>query len=131
MATLLALTNTHLPPLMKRIVEHSRPFLQPVLDLANAQMRRGPVFVIGDAAGTVRPHTASGTSKSIADAALLAQALRGWTADAPLPEDHLRAWEQHRLQSLKDLAARGLSSAAASRLGPTESTPVWDRAAHR
>lgn len=131
MATLLALTDTHLPLLMTRIVKHSRPFLQPVLDLANAQMRRGPVFVIGDAAGTVRPHTASGTSKSVADAALLAQALRGWTADAPLPEEHLRIWEQHRLQSLKDLAARGLSSAAASRLGPTSGTPLWDRAAHR
>jgi 2-polyprenyl-6-methoxyphenol hydroxylase-like FAD-dependent oxidoreductase len=131
MATLLALTDTHLPPLMTRIVEHSQPFLQPVLDLANAQMRRGPVFVIGDAAGTVRPHTASGTSKSIADAAPLAQALRGWTADAPLPEDHLRIWEQHRLHSLKDLDARGFSSADASRLGPTESTPIWDRAADR
>jgi 2-polyprenyl-6-methoxyphenol hydroxylase-like FAD-dependent oxidoreductase len=131
MATLLAMAETHLPELMTRIVNHTKPFLQPVMDLANARMRRGHVFVIGDAAGTVRPHTASGTSKSIADAALLAQALRGWSAGDPLPDDPLRLWEYHRLRSLKDLAAVGIERAVGSRLGPTGSTPVWDRAVQR
>ncbi|ORA37248.1 FAD-dependent monooxygenase [Mycobacterium aquaticum] len=131
MATLLMLAETDLPPLLSRLVRLSRPFLQPVMDLAGARMRRGPAFVIGDAAGTVRPHTASGTSKSIADAALLAQAFRKWTAGEPLPEDHLRLWEQHRLRSLEDLAAIGIARAVASRLGTRDSTPVWDRAGQR
>jgi 2-polyprenyl-6-methoxyphenol hydroxylase-like FAD-dependent oxidoreductase len=127
MATLLELADTDLPPLLSRLVRHSRPFLQPVMDLASARMRCGPVFVIGDAAGTVRPHTASGTSKSIADAALLANALRGWTPRDPLPEDELRVWEQHRLRSLQDLAVIGIGRAVTSRLGATDGTPVWDR----
>jgi 2-polyprenyl-6-methoxyphenol hydroxylase-like FAD-dependent oxidoreductase len=131
MATLLMLADTHLPPLMSRLVRLSKPFLQPVMDLASARMRRGPVFVIGDAAGTVRPHTASGTSKSIADAALLAQALRGWTVGEPLPEDDLHRWEQHRLRSLEDLAAIGITRAVASRLGTRDSSLVWDHGIQR
>lgn len=131
MATLLMLAETDLPPLLSRLVRRSRPFLQPVMDLPSDRMRRGPAFVIGDAAGTVRPHTASGTSKSIADAALLAQAFRKWTAGGPLPEDHLRLWEQHRLRSLEDLATIGIERAVASRLGTRDSTPVWDRAGQR
>jgi hypothetical protein len=55
--TLLTLADSALPPLMSRLVGHSKPFLQPVMDLASERLRRGPVFLIGDAAGTVRPHT--------------------------------------------------------------------------
>ncbi|MGB8407435.1 MAG: FAD-dependent monooxygenase [Mycobacterium sp.] len=127
-ATLESSAAKELPPLMAKLVAQSKPFLQPVMDLASGRMRRGPVFVIGDAAGTVRPHTASGTSKSIGDAAFLAQALRGRTAHDPLPEPALRQWENYRLRSLQDIAAVGVSRAVASRLGTTESAPVWDRA---
>lgn len=127
-ATLAALAATELPPLMVQLVSHSKPFLQPVMDLASGRMRRGPVFVIGDAAGTVRPHTASGTSKSIGDAGFLAQALRTRTAGGPLPESALRQWEDHRLRSLQDIAAVGISRAVVSRLGTTENVPAWDRA---
>lgn len=130
-ATLLKLADTDLPPLMSRLVRHSEPFLQPVMDLASARMRNGPVFVIGDAAGTVRPHTASGTAKSIADAALLAKAFRGWAVGDPLPEDQLHVWERHRLRSLEDLAVIGIARAVTSRLGTNDGPPVWDRAAHR
>ena len=128
--TLLTLADSALPPLMSRLVGHSKPFLQPVMDLASERLRRGPVFLIGDAAGTVRPHTASGTSKSIADAALLAQALRGWEARDPLPEGPLAQWENHRLRSLEDIAAVGIARALASRLGTPDSANVWDRVAH-
>ncbi|MDR3659419.1 MAG: FAD-dependent monooxygenase, partial [Mycobacterium sp.] len=127
-ATLHALASIELPPLMAELVGHSSPFLQPVMDLPRGRLRRGPVFVIGDAAGTVRPHTASGTSKSIADASFLAQALRNRTTPDPLPESELRQWENYRLRSLEDIAAVGISRAVVSRLGTAESAPIWDRA---
>ncbi|OBC11898.1 hypothetical protein A5784_03450 [Mycobacterium sp. 852013-50091_SCH5140682] len=129
-ATLQALADNDLPPLLARLVRHSKPFLQPVMDLASARMRNGRVFVIGDAAGTVRPHTASGTSKSIADAALLANAFRGWAPGDPLPEDRLHLWERHRLRALQDLAVIGIGRAVTSRLGTMDSPHVWDRVAH-
>jgi len=127
-ATLHALAESELPPLFAELLGHSAPFLQPVMDLPSSRLRRGSVFVIGDAAGTVRPHTASGTSKSIGDAAFLAQALRRRTTRDPLPEPALRQWENDRLRSLQDIAAVGVSRAVVSRLGTTESAPVWDRA---
>ncbi|MEU6019048.1 hypothetical protein ABZ826_35010 [Streptomyces sp. NPDC047515] len=64
--------------------------------------------LIGDAAGTVRPHTASGTSKAIGDAAGLAVALRGWTPAQELPAQALHEWELHRLDHLLALAGSGL-----------------------
>jgi len=121
------LAEKSLPPLFTRLVRHSNPFLQPVMDVAAGRMRRGSVFLIGDAAGTVRPHTASGTSKSIADAALLAQVFRGWSADDPLPESPLRIWESRRLRSLYEIASVGVARAIGSQLGTTDSTPLWDR----
>lgn len=127
-ATLHALAATELPPSMAELVGHSKPFLQPVMDLPSGRMRRGPVFLIGDAAGTVRPHTASGTSKSIADASFLAQALRNRTVQDPLPESALHQWENYRLRSLNDIAAVGISRAVVSRLGTAQSAPVWDQA---
>lgn len=127
-ATLHALAKTELPPLFAELIDHSAPFLQPVMDLPSSRLRRGPAFVIGDAAGTVRPHTASGTSKSIGDAAFLAQALSTHMARDPLPESALRQWENHRLRVLQDIAAVGVTRAVVSRLGTTDSAPIWDRA---
>jgi 2-polyprenyl-6-methoxyphenol hydroxylase-like FAD-dependent oxidoreductase len=121
----------YLPPLLARLVAHSRPFLQPVMDVAGGRMRRGAVFLIGDAAGTVRPHTASGTSKSIADAVLLATAFRGWVSGGPLPESHLAAWEKDRLRSLREIAATGLATAAASNLGGRRNVDIWTAMSRR
>lgn len=127
-ATLQALAETELPPLFAELLGRSAPFLQPVMDLPSGRLRRGPVFVIGDAAGTVRPHTASGTSKSIGDASSLAQALSTPTTQNPLPEPALRQWENYRLRILQDIAAVGITRAVVSRLGTTDSAPIWDRA---
>ncbi|MFD6199128.1 FAD-dependent monooxygenase [Mycobacteriaceae bacterium NPDC060252] len=121
------LAEKSLPSLFARLVRHSNPFLQPVMDVAPGQMRRGSVFLIGDAAGTVRPHTASGTSKSIADAALLAQVFRGWSARDPLPESPLRTWESRRLRSLHEIASVGVARAIGSQLGTADGALVWDR----
>jgi 2-polyprenyl-6-methoxyphenol hydroxylase-like FAD-dependent oxidoreductase len=105
-----------LPGLLAQLVASSRPFVQPVMDVAPKRMRRGPIFLIGDAAGTVRPHTASGTSKSFADALTLAVALGNATPDDPLPQERLDRWEQLQLDRLSKLAASGLASAHASGL---------------
>ena len=74
------------------------------------------VVLIGDAAGTVRPHTASGTSKAFGDAAALAGALgsaRSGRADA------LQRWESHRRAHQVELADHGLLLARQSQLGDT------------
>lgn len=71
-------------------------------------MLGGHAVLIGDAASTVRPHTASGTSKAFGDAAGLARALNGWTPPAPLPTRHLENWEASRLSRLVDLSGMGL-----------------------
>lgn len=73
--------------------------------------------LIGDAAGTVRPHTASGTSKAFGDAAGLATALQGWTPRQPLPATKLENWEVQRLDRLVTLSELGLELAERSTLG--------------
>ncbi|MUM35034.1 hypothetical protein FZI93_26940 [Mycobacterium sp. CBMA361] len=76
------------------------------------------VALIGDAAGTVRPHTASGTSKALGDAAGLATALTGWHPGPALPMPALQAWESARLSHLQAVAASGIRLANQSGLGP-------------
>jgi 2-polyprenyl-6-methoxyphenol hydroxylase-like FAD-dependent oxidoreductase len=125
---LFSLSDAALPPLPARLIRCSEPFLQPVYDVISHRMRKDRMFLIGDAAGTARPHTASGTSKSAADAILLASALDGWAADDPLPEKPLRDWERDRLLDLRMIAPAGLRSAATSGLGTLNSPMVWDQA---
>lgn len=72
--------------------------------------------LIGDAAGTVRPHTASGTSKAFGDAADLARTLRGADSYGDLPR-MLKQWEAHRLSHLTAVARHGIRLAAHSSLG--------------
>ncbi|MFF3734901.1 hypothetical protein ACFYXM_32615 [Streptomyces sp. NPDC002476] len=76
--------------------------------------------MIGDAAGTVRPHTASGTSKAFADAAGLAAALRGWTPGQDEPGGRLADWEQERLLRLAALSRAGIGLANQSSLGTAD-----------
>jgi 2-polyprenyl-6-methoxyphenol hydroxylase-like FAD-dependent oxidoreductase len=53
-----------LPKPLGQLVELSGLFMQPVFDLRPFRMVADHATLIGDAAGTVRPHTASGTSKA-------------------------------------------------------------------
>ncbi|WP_435853773.1 FAD binding domain-containing protein [Streptomyces misionensis] len=77
--------------------------------------------LIGDAAGTVRPHTASGTPKAFADAAGLATARRGWTPEQDLPAARLAGWERDRLSHLVALSHTGIDLANRSALGTADS----------
>lgn len=113
----LDLAKDTLPSLFQELVEASRLFMQPVQDV-NVQSRvHGRAFLIGDAAGTVRPHTASGTSKAFGDAALLADALKLWQSGTTLPKDRLDTWEAYRNSNLGSTAKRGHQMAAHSGLG--------------
>ena len=114
------LAGDSLPAQFARLVEHSEVFVQPVFDLPPSRMvadRSERIVLIGDAAGTVRPHTASGTSKAFGDAALLARALGGWTLPDPPPARHLMQWEARRLAHLATVARSGVRLAVQSRLG--------------
>ncbi|MFF2852802.1 FAD-dependent monooxygenase [Streptomyces sp. NPDC058001] len=114
---LMATAEVALPPQFTRLIEVSDVFMQPVFDLAPYRMVADHAALIGDAAGTVRPHTASGTSKAFGDAAGLAAALRDWAADRPLPAERLAQWEEDRLVQLVTLSGAGMDLAARSQLG--------------
>ena len=105
-----------LPPQFVELVGHSTVFLQPVYDMAGGPMVGDHIVLIGDAAGTVRPHTASGTSKAFGDAAALAAAIgsAGGGATAALGR-----WESRRRAHQTALAGDGLLLARQSHLGPT------------
>jgi 2-polyprenyl-6-methoxyphenol hydroxylase-like FAD-dependent oxidoreductase len=98
------------------LVEHSAVFMQPVFDVPPATMTADHAVLLGDAAGTVRPHTASGTSKAFGDAADLARAIRGAGSYGELPR-MLKLWEAHRLSHLTAVAQYGIGLAAQSSLG--------------
>ncbi|AUA07975.1 monooxygenase [Streptomyces sp. SID8382] len=116
-----ATADASLPAPFAQLVRLSNVFMQPVFDLAPHRMVADHAALIGDAAGTVRPHTASGTSKAFADAAGLAAALRGWTPDQELPAGRLADWEQERLLHLVALSRAGIDLASRSSLGTTGS----------
>lgn len=111
-----ALGHEELPPRFAELVEHSAVFMQPVFDVPPATMTGDHAVLIGDAAGTVRPHTASGTSKAFGDAADLARALRGADSYGELPR-MLKQWEALRLSHLTAVARHGIRLAAQSSLG--------------
>lgn len=116
-AALTALADSALPPQFAELVRHSAVFLQPVFDRPPARMVAGRAILIGDAAGTVRPHTASGTSKALGDAAALAHTLAHWTPGGELPTQRLEQFEQQRLSHLIGVARHGVRLAAQSSLG--------------
>lgn len=115
-ARLTALAHDQLPPQLAQLVELTRVFLQPVFDVAPAAMAGDHAVLIGDAAGTVRPHTASGTSKALGDAADLARAVHGADSYGELPR-MLNQWEAHRLSHRTAVARQGIRLAAQSSLG--------------
>ncbi|AEY87031.1 monooxygenase [Streptomyces hygroscopicus subsp. jinggangensis 5008] len=116
-AELAATAEASLPERFAQLVRLSDVFMQPVFDLAPHRMVADHAALIGDAVGTVRPHTASGTSKAFADAAGLAAALRGWTSGQELPAGRLADWEQQRLLHLVALSRAGIDLADRSSLG--------------
>ncbi|PXF40800.1 2,6-dihydroxypyridine 3-monooxygenase [Gracilariopsis chorda] len=73
----------------------SAPFIQAVFDHGVDRMVYGRVCLVGDAAFSVRPHTAVGTTKAFEDAIQLYYALKEYGNDI---ESALRSWEQKQLK---------------------------------
>jgi len=62
-------------------------------------MRRGRLFVIGDAAHEVSPIGGQGMNLGLLDAVTLAPLLAGWAATGIHPESQLAEWERRRVSS--------------------------------
>ncbi|MGW9129774.1 FAD binding domain-containing protein [Streptomyces sp. NPDC055681] len=121
-----AQADSSLPPQFARLVRLSEVFMQPVFDLPPYRMVADHAALIGDAAGTVRPHTASGTSKAFGDAAGLAAAMNGWTPSKALPVRGLEEWEVRRLAHLARLSEIGIELAVTSSLGVANGRQFFD-----
>jgi 2-polyprenyl-6-methoxyphenol hydroxylase-like FAD-dependent oxidoreductase len=62
-------------PALAEIFGASRPYFQPIYDLASPQLVFGRAIIMGDAAFVARPHVGAGVTKAALDAACLADAL--------------------------------------------------------
>jgi 2-polyprenyl-6-methoxyphenol hydroxylase-like FAD-dependent oxidoreductase len=62
-------------PALADIFVASRPYFQPIYDLAAPQLVFGRAIIMGDAAFVARPHVGAGVTKAALDAACLADAL--------------------------------------------------------
>ncbi|KVA56821.1 hypothetical protein WI61_36475 [Burkholderia cepacia] len=114
-ATLRQLAGERLPALLAQLVHATRmPFNQAIFDALSPAFVDGRVALIGDAACTVRPHTASGTSKAASDAVSLAEAL---PADATDVVARLAQWSARRRDEVTSLLEKGPQLAAAFGLG--------------
>jgi 2-polyprenyl-6-methoxyphenol hydroxylase-like FAD-dependent oxidoreductase len=64
-----------LAPQIAEIFSLTRPFFQPIYDLASPRLAFGRVVLAGDAAFVARPHAGAGTTKAALDAACLADSI--------------------------------------------------------
>ncbi|MFP3562843.1 FAD-dependent monooxygenase [Paraburkholderia sp. SIMBA_030] len=113
------LATRHLPAIFQQLVRETRePFFQSIFDALSPSFSVGRVALTGDAACTVRPHTASGTSKAADDAVALAEALSG---DTELNVKELLAlWAANRRDAVGRLLAKGPELAASFGLGSAD-----------
>ncbi|CAB3963951.1 MULTISPECIES: FAD binding domain-containing protein [Burkholderia] len=114
-ATLRQLARERLPASLSQLVLATHaPFNQAIFDALSPGFVDGRVALIGDAACTVRPHTASGTSKAARDAVSLAEAL---PTDATDIVERLSRWSVQRREEVTSLLDKGPQLAAAFGLG--------------
>ena len=114
-ATLRQLAGERLPASLSQLVLATRaPFNQAIFDALSPGFVDGRVALIGDAACTVRPHTASGTSKAASDAVSLAEALPAHATDVIA---RLAQWSTRRREEVTSLLDKGPQLAAAFGLG--------------
>ena len=116
--TLHGLAEGHLTaPLRDAVLATERPFIQAITDIVPTRLVKGRVVLAGDAAGVLRPHSASGISKAAENIFTLALALE----QHPVQAEALKTWEQHQLQAL------GKHSELAQRLGRglVSHSPDW------
>ncbi len=91
------------------------PFLQTISDVLSPSFSSGRVALVGDAACTLRPHTAYGTSKAADDAVTLAEVFS--TSDRNVT-NILSDWATARRAAVEPLVEKGKKLAANFGLGP-------------
>lgn len=92
-----------LPPAAAEVVSRcDAPYVQVVSDIRSAQMVRGRVAILGDAACAARPHAAAGTAKAAADAWSLATAIEKTDS----LDRALQVWEPIQLALSAQLESR-------------------------
>lgn len=115
------IARDRLPPVLSRLVSATdAPFLQAISDASSPSFAIGRIALVGDAACTLRPHTASGTSKAADDAVSLAQALQmpQETEAMQLDVEGLLAnWAQARRRAVEPLMLEGPKLAHSFGLG--------------
>lgn len=110
LTTLRLASRERLPDVLSQLVAATRrPFIQAIFDAVSPDFVDGRVALVGDAACTLRPHTASGTSKAAEDAVSLAQSLPINTRDVA---GQLAQWSAQRRIKVASLLARGPQLAA-------------------
>ncbi|MEL7059964.1 MAG: FAD-dependent monooxygenase [Acidobacteriota bacterium] len=120
------IASRSLPDIFCRLLSQSTLFMQPVQDADPVARHHGRTVLIGDAAGTVRPHTAAGTSKAFGDATALGHSLRGWSRTDPFPESVVSSWDEQRQSNLLATAVRGFRLARGSGLGVPGAPESWE-----
>lgn len=110
-----------MPPRLGEVIRTSsrhEVWIQRIYDKPPTRYADGRVLLMGDAACTARPHTASGATKALEDALALERLV---ATDAPWSEV-LRAYEADRIAEGERLVFMG------RRLGQAqvESTPPWE-----
>ncbi|WP_205189987.1 FAD-dependent monooxygenase, partial [Burkholderia sp. LMG 13014] len=104
-----------LPPVLSQLVDATAaPSVQAVFDVFSPAFANGRVALVGDAACTLRPHTASGMSKALADAVTLAQALPSSAYDVTR---RTASWAAARRVASASLADAGVRFATDLGLG--------------
>lgn len=115
-----------LPRTLSQLVSATHaPFLQAISDALSPSFASGRIALVGDAACTLRPHTASGTSKAADDAVSLAQALQSLQPQMPqapqAPEQDvvsmLADWAEARRRAVEPLLLKGPKLAQSFGLG--------------
>ncbi|GAA2978041.1 2-polyprenyl-6-methoxyphenol hydroxylase-like FAD-dependent oxidoreductase [Microbacterium terrae] len=79
------------------------------------RLRRGRLFVIGDAAHEVSPIGGQGMNLGLLDAVTLAPLLAAWTRTGTAPERELERWERSRVASARTAAALATANTALGR----------------
>jgi 2-polyprenyl-6-methoxyphenol hydroxylase-like FAD-dependent oxidoreductase len=98
------IAEQNLPSPFFQLFENTRePFIQPIFDLAVPRMAFGRACLIGDAAFVPRPHTAASTSKAIANAIALGEAI---SANSDVVAA-LHSWEPRQLVLGRELESQG------------------------
>ncbi|WP_321802561.1 hypothetical protein [Burkholderia sp. BCC1988] len=109
------LARERLPAVLSQLVDATAaPTVQAVFDVLSPAFAGGRIALVGDAACTLRPHSASGMSQALADAVTLAQTL---PPDAHDVAARTASWAATRRVALAGLADAGMRRAAEFGLG--------------